>query len=200
MRYTGSKAKRCRAAGMNLYGNDKFDRLQTRNPMPPGQHGAAKKKKSDYALHLLEKQKIKWTYGVSERQLVKIYEEAAKAKAVTGTKLLQLLECRLDNILYRSGLFNSRDQVRQLVSHGHVLVNNRRMSIPSARLRTGDVVSIKESSIPFVKNVTRANKLVCPVFLTLDEPKMSVTFTSIPDRDQIDQNFKESALVEYYSR
>lgn len=200
MRYTGSKAKRCRATGMNLYGNDKFDRLQMRNPMPPGQHGAAKKKKSDYALHLLEKQKIKWTYGVSERQLVKIYEEAAKAKAVTGTKLLQLLECRLDNILYRSGLFNSRDQVRQLVTHGHVLVNNRRMSIPSARLRTGDVVSIKESSLAFVKNVTRANKLVCPIFLTLDEPKMSVTFTAIPDRDQIDQNFKESALVEYYSR
>lgn len=198
MRYTGSKAKRCRAVGVNLYGNDKFDRLKKQ--YPPGQHGQVRKKRSDFAVQLLEKQKIKWTYGVTERQLVRLYEEAARAKDVTGTRLLQLLECRLDNVLFRSGLFNSRDQARQLIVHGHILVNQKRLSVPSARLKVGDVISFRERSNNFIRKLIREYRLPLPTWLTLDDQKLVLTFKAVPHRDQIDPTFKESMVIEYYSR
>lgn len=143
MRYTGSKAKRCRAVGVNLFGNTKFDDLR---PYSPGQHGQKKKKVSDYGTQLLEKQKIRWSYGLSEKQFVALYEEATRAKAATGTVLLQLLERRLDNIVFRSGLFASRDLARQIVNHGHVLVNGKKLDVASARLSPGDVITFREKS------------------------------------------------------
>jgi|AGTN01.2.fsa_nt_gi ribosomal protein S4, bacterial/organelle type len=193
MRYTGSKAKRCRATGINLYGNEKFDRLKKQ--YPPGQHGHVRKKRSDYARHLLEKQKIKWTYGVTEKQLLKIYKEASKSKAVTGTRLLQLLECHLDNILFRSGLFNSRDQARQIISHGHLLVNEQRLSIPSARLRVGDVVTFRQKSLKSIRNMIRTTG-----FHYLNGSRsMTESCETVPAREQIDQSFNEQLLVEFYS-
>lgn len=202
MRYTGSKAKRCRAVGINLYGNAKFDNLK--NPYPPGQHGNTRKKRSSYAEHLLEKQKIKWSYGCTERQLRTIYDEAARAKAATGTVLLQLLELRLDNIVYRSGLFASRDQARQLVSHGHVLVNDKRLAIASARLRVGDKITFKEKSKSFIFELTKdrgaINSALSAEWLTVDVKEPSITVDSIPIREQIDQTFREQFLVEFYSR
>jgi len=187
---------------MNLYGNVKFDRLK--NPYPPGQHGQARKKKSDYANHLVEKQKIKWSYGCTERQLRTIYEEAARAKAATGTVLLQLLELRLDNIVYRSGLFASRDQARQLVSHGHIVVNGKRLAIASARLRVGDKISIREKSKKFIAELTKdrgaINYALAAPWLTVDLNNMTITVDAIPERDQIDQSFNEQFLVEFYSR
>ncbi|MBX3075663.1 30S ribosomal protein S4 [Candidatus Obscuribacterales bacterium] len=202
MRYTGSKAKRCRAVGMNLYGNQKFDQLH--NPYPPGQHGNTRKKRSNYAEHLLEKQKIKWSYGCTERQLRKIYDEATRAKAATGTVLLQLLEMRLDNIVYRSGLFASRDQARQLVSHGHILVNGKRLAIASARLRVGDKISFRERSKKFVFELTKDRAAISGAisgqWLTVDVKENTITVDAIPERDQIDQSFREQFLVEFYSR
>jgi small subunit ribosomal protein S4 len=198
MRYLESKAKRCRATGHNLYGNAKFDRLKKQ--YPPGQHGAARKKRSDYALQLMAKQTIRWTYGVNERQLVKLYEEAAKAKAVTGTLLLQLLERRLDNVVYKSGMFAGRDQCRQLVSHGHVLVNGKRMTIASARMQPGDKITFAEKSQKFITAITEGRSQVVPDWLTVDAKTFTITFNVPPEREQIDQTFNEQLLVEYYSR
>jgi small subunit ribosomal protein S4 len=198
MRYTGSKAKRCRATGANLYGNEKFDGLK--NDYPPGQHGQARKKKSEYANHLLEKQKIKWTYGLTERQLVTLYKEAVSAKAVTGEYLLALLERRLDNVLFKSGLFAGRDQCRQLVSHGHVLVNNKRLSIPSARLRVGDTITFQAKSEKAVRAILKQNPFQKPEWLAVDTKHLIIVFESIPLREHIDQLFQEHLLVEFYSR
>ncbi len=198
MRYIDSKAKRCRAVGVNLYGNEKFDRLK--NPYPPGQHGQERKKRSEYAGHLLEKQKIKWTYGLTERQLVSLYEEASKAKTVTGSFLLQLLERRLDNLVYRSGLFASRDQCRQLVSHGHVVVNNKRLTIASARLKTGDVITFRAKSAAFVRAIIKDNPSIKPDWLSVDLKEMTIKMEAIPEREQLDQTLQEHMLVEFYSR
>lgn len=198
MRYTDSKAKRCRAIGVNLYGNEKFDRLK--KAYPPGQHGQARKKKSEYANHLLEKQKIKWTYGLTERQLVTMYEEASRSKAVTGEYLLSLLERRLDNVIFRSGLFAGREQCRQLVSHGHVLVNNKRLSIASARLKVGDTITFQAKSEKFVRSIVRQSPFAKPQWLAVDVTQLTFKLESIPERDQIDQTFQEHLLVEFYSR
>ena len=197
-RYTGPKAKRCRAVGANLYGNDKFDRLHKN--YPPGQHGQARKKKSDFAHHLLEKQKIRWTYGLNERQFRNLYDEAARTKEATGTVLLKFLESRLDNIVFRSGLVASRDQARQFVSHGHVLVEGKKMTIPSARMWVGAKITFKEKSIEALKKISTGLTPVRPDWLTIDEKAYTIVVNAIPERDQIDQTFKENLVVEYYSR
>ncbi|HMO21301.1 MAG TPA: 30S ribosomal protein S4 [Candidatus Melainabacteria bacterium] len=197
MRYTGPKAKRCRAMGINLYGNQKFDRMH--KPYPPGQHGQARKKKSDYADHLMEKQKIKWSYGCTERQLVKIYDEAAKTKTNTGLLILQILERRLDNVVFKSGLFASRNQTRQLVAHGHVLVNGKKALSPSIRVKVGDKITFKQKSKKFVQTLTSEWKNISQNWLSVDKDNLAIEVLSIPTRDQIDQTFKEQFLVEYYS-
>ncbi len=197
MRYTGPKAKRCRATGINLYGNQKFDRL--RKPYPPGAHGQARKKKSSYAEHLIEKQKIKWSYGCTERQLRKIYKEAAKTKTNTGLLILQILESRLDNVIFKSGLFASRSQTRQLVSHGHVLLNGQRVFTPSIRLKVGDKLNFKSKSQKFIKTLTEDWKSVPQVWLSVDKDSLTIEVKALPTRDQIDQTFNEQFLVEYYS-
>lgn len=198
MRYTGSKSKRCRATGLNLYGNDKFDYPSNSNR--PGQHGAERRKLSDYAVRLLEKQKIKWYYGVTEKQLRSLYAEAQRKRTETGTALLQLLEQRLDNVIFRSGFFNSRDQARQLVSHGHVLVNGKKLSIPSARLHPGDVVTVRDKSKDFILKLQRSSPLPCANWISADQQQISITVNMLPTREMIDQAFKENLLVEFYSR
>lgn len=200
MRYTESKAKRCRAVGVNLYGNAKFDRMISRGTYPPGQHGQKKRKMSDFGEHLLEKQKIRWTYGLSEKQIVRLYMEASSAKADTGSVLLQLLEQRLDNIVFRSGLFASRDQARQIISHGHVIVNGKKLNVPSARLRPGDEITFKEKSRALVKGMSAGLQHLKPDWLEVHAEEPRIKFSSIPQREDIDQTFRENLVVEFYSR
>lgn len=197
-RYTGSKAKRCRTTGSNLYGNDKFDRLHKN--YPPGQHGQTRKKKSSYAEHLLEKQKVRWTYGLTERQFRNLYQEAVKTKENTGAVLLKLLESRLDNVVFKSGFFASRDQARQFISHGHILVNGKKLTIPSARMNVGDKISFKEKSVEALKKLSTGLVPVKPDWLSIDEKNYMIEVLALPERDQIDQTFKENLVVEYYSR
>ena len=197
MRYLGSKCKRCRAVGQSVCGRVKCAIL--RKPSPPGQHGAARKKKSDYALQLAEKQKIRWTYDVSERQFFAVYEEASKAKGVTGTIMLQILESRLDNIVFRSNLAGSRSHARQLINHGHVLLNGEKVTIASARTRLGDKISIRDKSKSQLKDAHKAAVIV-PEWISGDEKAMEASITMIPTREQLDQTFNEHLVIEYYSR
>ena len=197
MRYLGSKCKRCRAVGQSVCGRVKCAIL--RKPSPPGQHGAARKKKSDYALQLAEKQKIRWTYDVSERQFYAVYEEASKAKGVTGTIMLQILESRLDNIVFRSNLAGSRSHARQLINHGHVLLNGEKVTIASARTRLGDKIAIRDKSKSQLKDAHKAAVIV-PEWISAEEKAMEASITMIPTREQLDQTFNEHLVIEYYSR
>lgn len=198
MRYLGSRCKRCRAVGASVCGRIKC--AIARKPNPPGQHGADRKKRSEYATHLLEKQKIRWTYDLSEKQFFNIFSEAAASKGVTGTVLLQILESRLDNILFRSGLVASRPQARQLIAHGHVMVDGKKASIPSMRLKPGQTVSIKEKSQTVVKTMQAGLVSVCPEWISTDVKSLTAKVLMRPERDQLDQSFQESLVIEFYSR
>lgn len=166
-----------------------------------GQHGAVRKKPSEYAIHLAEKQKIRFTYLVSEKQFAKYYNEAARRKGVTGTILLQLLESRLDNILFRAGLGITRKQTRQIVNHGHVLVNGKKVDIPSYLVKAGDVITIKSKSTAFLKSVTEMIDMACaPAWMTIDKEALKITFDRIPEREELDPEIKEHLVIEYYSK
>lgn len=198
MRYIGSRCKRCRAVGASVCGRIKC--AIARKPNPPGQHGGDRKKRSEYATHLLEKQKIRWTYDVSEKQFFNYFTEAVAKKGVTGTVMLQILESRLDNILFRSGLVASRPQARQLISHGHILVDGEKASIASMRLKPGQVVSVKENSKEKVKGMQAGLVSVCPEWISTDVKALTAKVLMKPERDQLDQSFQESLVIEYYSR
>ena len=166
-----------------------------------GQHGAVRKKLSEYALHLAEKQKIRFTYLVSEKQFAKYYTEAARKKGVTGTILLQLLERRLDNVLFRAGLGITRKQTRQIVSHGHVLVNGKKVDIPSYLVKAGDIVTIKANSESFLKSVTEMIDMACaPAWMTIDKAALKIVFDRIPEREELDPEIKEQLVIEFYSK
>lgn len=166
-----------------------------------GQHGAVRKKLSDYALHLKEKQKIRYTYLVSEKQFAKYYSEAARRKGVTGTILLQLLESRLDNVVFKAGFAITRKQSRQIVNHGHVLVNGKRVDIPSYLVKAGDVVTVKTRSSNFIKTVTDSiDMAIAPAWMTIDKEKQTISFDRIPEREELDPEFKEQLVIEYYSK
>jgi len=149
---------------------------------------------------LLEKQKIRWTYDVSEKQFFNVFSEASASKGVTGTVMLQILESRLDNVLFRSGLVASRPQGRQLISHGHVLVDGKKASIASMRLKPGQVISVKEKSQPTVKGMQAGLVSVCPEWISTDAKALTATLLMRPERDQLDQSFQENLVIEYYSR
>ena len=166
-----------------------------------GQHGQNRKKLSDYAVHLNEKQKIRLTYLVSEKQFAKYYKEAARRQGVTGTILLQLLESRLDNVLYRAGFSTSRRQSRQLVGHGHVLVNGKKVDIPSYLVKPSDVITIRERSKELFKSLTESiDVAVMPAWMAVDKDELKVTFERIPQREEMDPDFKEQLVIEYYSK
>ena len=198
-RYTGPTNK--------LYRNRRVSDLSNRmlvsslRQNASGQHGAVRKKLSDYALHLKEKQKIRYTYLVSEKQFAKYYHEAARRKGVTGTILLQILESRLDNIIFRAGFAITRKQSRQIVNHGHVLVNGKKVDIPSYLVKAGDIITIKAKSSDFIKTVTDSiDMAIAPAWMTIDKEKQTVSFDRIPEREELDPEFKEQLVIEYYSK
>lgn len=198
-KYTGPSNKLYRNFGVTDLSNRKLVSSLRQNAS--GQHGAARKKLSEYALHLNEKQKIRLTYLVSEKQFIGYYNEASRRKGVTGTILLQLLESRLDNILFRAGLAITRRQSRQIVGHGHVLVNGKRVDIPSYLVKPGDVITFKPGSVDFVKTVVSAiDMAIAPVWMTIDKDAMKVTFDRIPEREELDPELKEQLVIEYYSK
>ena len=199
-RYRGPKTKISTKFGEPLFGEDRT--LEKKN-YPPGQHGNAKRrgKKSEYAIQLMEKQKAKYTYGILERQFRNIYDKANRGKGVTGELLLQLCESRLDNVVFRMGLSNTRDGARQLVSHKHILVNGSIVNIPSYTLRPGDKVSIREKSksLKAVESSLREN-ISEYEWIKFNRERLEGEFISLPEREQIPENIKEQLIVELYSK
>ena len=198
-RYTGPTNKLFRNYGVTELSNRKL--TSSMRQTESGQHGAMRKKLSEYALHLNEKQKIRLTYLLSEKQFAKYYNEAARRKGVTGTILLQLLESRLDNVLFRAGFGITRKQSRQIVNHGHILVNGKKVDIPSYLLKAGDVITIRERSQSFVKSVIEMIDLPCEsAWITKDKDAMKITFDRVPQREELDSELKEQLVIEYYSK
>ena len=198
-KYTGPTNKLFRNYGVKDLSNRKLTSSMRQNAS--GQHGAMRKKLSEYALHLKEKQKIRLTYLVSEKQFAKYYNEAARRSGVTGTILLQILETRLDNILFRAGFGVTRRHTRQIVNHGHVLVNGKKVDIPSYLIKAGDEITIKSRSNDYLKTVMSAIDLSCaPAWMTVDKDALKVTFDRLPEREELDPEFKEQLVVEYYSK
>lgn len=198
-RYTGPNNKLFRNKKVKDLSNRKL--TSSMRQTASGQHGAVRKKLSEYALHLAEKQKIRFTYLVSEKQFVKYYNEAARRKGVTGTILLQLLESRLDNVLFRTGFGITRKQTRQIVNHGHVLVNGRKVDIPSYLVKPGDVITIRTKSAKYLQNVLEMIDMACaPAWMTIDKSDLKITFDRIPEREELDPEIKEQLVIEYYSK
>ncbi|MDG1919882.1 MAG: 30S ribosomal protein S4 [Flavobacteriaceae bacterium] len=199
-RYTGPKTKIARKFGEPIFGDDKS--FEKRN-YPPGQHGNAKRrgKKSEYAIQLMEKQKAKYTYGILERQFRNLFEKASRSKGVTGEVLLQLCESRLDNVVYRFGLSNSRRGARQLVSHRHIIVNGSIVNIPSFQVKVGDVVGVREKSKTLnIIIEAKGRDSSAYEWLSWNSDQLQGTYVSVPGRLQIPENIKEQLIVELYSK
>jgi small subunit ribosomal protein S4 len=199
-RSTGPRTKRSRRARQLLDENKAkyFDR----RPYPPGEHGRGRIRESQYQIQLREKQKLRHIYGVLEKQFRRYYREANRRSGITGTTLLQLLETRLDNVVYRAGFARTRPQARQLVNHGHFLVNGRKVDIPSYAVRVGDVVTIKERSVdvfPVLQSIDTLDR-TSPEWLDVDPAERRVAVSTMPSREQIDTQIQEQLIVELYSR
>ena len=200
-KYIGPKTKIARRFGEAIYGADKS--LDKRN-VPPGQHGLARKRKkvSEYGVQLSEKQKAKYTYGLLEKQFARTYDAAARMGGITGENLLKLLECRLDNVVYRLGIAPTRAAARQLVSHRHICVNGNVVNIPSYSLRIGDVVSVREKSktLEVITESLLGTNHSRYAWLEWDGASMSGKFLARPVREEIPENIKEQLIVELYSK
>jgi small subunit ribosomal protein S4 len=199
-RYTGPRTKVSRRARQLL--DENKAKYYDRRPYPPGQHGRGRIRESQYQIQLREKQKLKFMYGVLEKQFRKYYKNAAKAKGITGTNLLVILETRVDNVVYRSGLASTRPQARQLVNHGHFLVNDKKVDIPSYQVRAGDVVTVKERSndiLPIQHAIDTVGRTV-PEWIEVNPGDREITIDSMPSREQIDTDIKEQLIVELYSK
>jgi small subunit ribosomal protein S4 len=198
-RYTGSTYKRSRHVGMSTLENGKE---LAKRPYKPGQHGAARQKKiSNYGVQLVEKQKIRFTYGLNERQLRRIFELAGKMKGRHGENFLKLLESRLDNVAYRLGFATTRSGARQFVNHGHVLVNGKKVDIPSYLVKPGDVISVKESSKEHPAMKDALSKTLNRVeFVTFNPDKLEGVFVRYPERSELNADINELQVVEFYSK
>jgi len=199
-RYTGPKSKIARKFGDPIFGPDKF--LEKKN-FPPGQHGNSRrrKKESEYGIQLKEKQKAKYTYGILEKQFRNVFAKASRKKGITGENLLQLIEARLDNVVFRMGLSPTRSGARQLVSHRHITVNGNIVNIPSYTLREGDVVGVREKSkslLVITESLETSRKAFS--WIEWDTEKMNGKFLNFPSRDEIPENIKEQLIVELYSK
>ena len=205
-RYTGPVCRLCRREKMKLFlKGPKCDSMKCpieRRPYPPGEHGRDRPRESEYQIQLREKQKARRIYGLLEKQFRNLYEEANRTQGITGENLLRMLEQRLDNVAYRAGWGTSRSQARQLVRHGHVTVNGKRVTYPSYRLRKGDVVALKEKSRNLIvvrHNIDTIDRLV-PPWLESGDEKFSVTVRDLPLREHIDVPVREQLIVELYSK
>ncbi len=197
--------KKCRREGQKLF--LKGERCTSkkcameRRPVPPGQHGDARKKNSEYAVQLREKQKAKRAYGLLEKQFRSYYDRATRIKGVTGENMLMLLECRLDNVIYRMGIGSSRAQSRQIVNHGHVTVNGKRVNIPSFIVKAGDEIAIKENKQDNAMfKELRGAKIVMPKWLDFNTETFVGKIIELPKREDIDLNINEQLIVELYSK
>lgn len=199
-RYTGPKCKACRRARTQLCQSKRC--AVERRPYPPGEHGRGRVRESDYQVQLREKQKLRTMYGVLERQFRRYYQEAARRPGITGDNLLQMLEQRLDNVVWRSGLAATRPQARQLVNHGHFRVNGKKVDIPSYQVRPGDVITPKDRSrdmIVIQHSVDTQDRLI-PDWMLVDSDDRKITVNDHPRRDQIDTDINEQLIVELYSK
>ncbi|GAA0380033.1 30S ribosomal protein S4 [Bacillus horti] len=198
-RYTGPTWKLSRRLGISLSGTGKE---LAKRPYAPGQHGPTQRKKlSEYGVQLQEKQKLRHMYGVNERQFRRIFDDAGKMSGIVGENFLILLESRLDNLVYRLGLGRTRRAARQLVNHGHVTVNGKKVDIPSYRVKLGDVIGIREKSrnLDVVKDALEARNYL-PDYLTFDDNALEGKFTRTPERSELPAEITESLIVEFYSR
>lgn len=204
-KYTGADCKLCRREGCKLF--LKGERCLTkkcameRRPVAPGVHGAARKKVTEYGLQLREKQKVKRTYGLLEKQFKGYYEKASKMNGIVGDNMLSLLERRLDNVVFRMGIGASRAESRQIVNHGHITVNGKVVNIPSFLVSVDDVIAIKESKKekPMFKNLKDV-KVVMPKWLEFNTETLTGKINALPTRDDIDMNFQEHLIIELYSK
>ncbi len=198
-RYTGPSWKLSRRLGISLSGTGK--ELEKR-PFAPGQHGPTQRKKlSEYGLQLQEKQKLRHMFGVNERQFRNTFDKAAKMTGKHGENFMILLESRLDNVVYRLGLARTRRQARQVVNHGHIMVDGSRVDIPSYQVKPGQTITLREKSrnLDIVKESIEVNNFV-PDFLTFDADKLEGTFTRLPERSEMPAEINEALIVEFYSR
>ena len=198
-RYTGHANKKSRRVGFSTLENGKD---LAKRPYKPGQHGQDRKAKaSNYSIQLNEKQKVKFTYGLNEKQFRLLFNKAGKMQGIHGENFLRLLESRLDNIVYRMGLSRTRRGARQIVNHGHILVNGKKVDIPSYMVKPGDVISVKESSKDHkaIKEALEAiNNTV--EFVTFDKNKLEGTYVRLPERSELSSDINEALIVEFYSR
>ena len=198
-RYTGSSYKQARRVGFSITETGKE---LAKRPYGPGQHGKDRKGKlSDYGVQLKEKQKVRFMYGLNERQFRKTFDEAAKLQGIHGTNFLRLLESRLDNLVYRAGFASTRRGARQLVNHGHVTVNGKKVDIPSYRVKVGDVISLKEDD----KNLKVVEEALSKIskrvdFITYEENKKEATFVRLPERNELNADINEALIVEFYNK
>ena len=198
-RYTGPAYRKARRVGFSLLESGKDI---ARRPYGPGQHGAERKgKSSNYGTQLKEKQKVRFMYGLTEKQFRKTFNEASKMEGIQGENFLKLLESRLDNVVYRMGMAATRRAARQLVNHGHILVDGNKVDIPSYRVKPGQVVSLKEKDKDMVVVKEALEKVVSRVeFVTFDTNKLTGTFVRYPERSELNADINESLIVEFYNR
>ena len=198
-RYTGSSYKQARRVGFSITETGKE---LAKRPYGPGQHGKDRKGKlSDYGVQLKEKQKVRFMYGLNERQFRKTFDEAAKLQGIHGTNFLRLLESRLDNLVYRAGFASTRRGARQLVNHGHVTVNGKKVDIPSYRVKVGDVISLKEDDKNLKVVQESLEKVTKRVeFITYDANKKEATYVRLPERNELNADIDEALIVEFYNK
>lgn len=197
-RYTGPRHKLARRLGISLDGTGK----DIKRNFPPGQHGHSNRRKlSEYGIQLQEKQKLRHMFGINEKQFRRTFEQSSKMQGVHGENFMKLLESRLDNVVYRMGFAPTRPAARQLVNHGHFLVNGKKVNIPSYRVQPGDVISLREKSrnLAIVKDSLEARNFL-PNYITFDDNKLEGTFTRLPDREEMPAEINEKLIVEFYSR
>jgi small subunit ribosomal protein S4 len=198
-RYTGPAYKKSRRYGFSTLENGKD---LAKRAYAPGQHGTDRRgKASEYGIQLNEKQKVRFMYGLNEKQFKRLFQKASKLKGVHGENFLKLLEARLDNVVYRMGMAVTRRAARQLVNHGHILVNGSKVDIPSYEVQPGDVITVKERSLehPAIKNAIEAGASVAP-YVEFDAKKMTGKFVRYPERSELSADINESLIVEYYNR
>jgi small subunit ribosomal protein S4 len=200
-RYTGPRVRISRRFGVPIFGPSKY--LERRN-YGPGVHGPkSRRKHTDYGLGLIEKQKLRYYYGLMERQFRGVYEKALKRRGVTGEQMLQILETRLDNVVYHLGFANTRAAARQMVSHGHVQVNSRKVNVPSFNVKVNDIITVKNTNVSrqlATKNLEMATSRSVPDWMSLNKEEFKGTLMRIPTRDEINPIANEQAVVEFYSR